>query len=152
MRHQSLSPLSPLSPEMTGLQQAFGHWWEDPSLLRQALTHCSTGGEHNQRLEFLGDSVLDLTIGEWLMNRHPEADEGFLSQGRAALVRESSLADMARRLGLGAALIVKPGHDYLRSVDSVLADAFEAVVGALYQDSGSLRAVRQGLLHCGFFL
>jgi ribonuclease-3 len=85
------------------------------------------------------------------MTRYPLENEGFLSQAREAMVRESALVDMARRLELGRALIVKPGNDYLRSVESVLADAFEAVVGALYRDSDSLQVVRQTLARCGFF-
>lgn len=147
---------SPLTGEMTRLQQVLGYWWQDPFLLREALVHSSYGNTysepHSQRLELLGDSVLDLVSAEWLMAQYPGANEGFLSQAREALVRESALADLARRIELGRALIVKPGNEYLRSVESVLADAFEAVVGSLYRDSGSLHSVRQGLLHCGFFL
>lgn len=147
---------SPLTGEMTRLQQVLGYWWQDPFLLREALVHSSYGNAyaepHSQRLELLGDSVLDLISAEWLLAQYPKADEGFLSQAREALVRESSLAELARRVELGQALIVKPGNDYLRTVESVLADAFEAVVGSLYRDSNSLHTVRQGLLHCGFFL
>jgi ribonuclease-3 len=145
-----------ITPEMTQIQQLLSYWWQDPSLLRQALVHSSYGnsfGEpHSERLEFLGDSVLDLVTAEWLMAQYPDADEGFMSRSRADMVQEGALVHQAYRIGLDRALIVKPGNQYLRDVRSVLADAFEAVIGAMYRDCGSLHTVRQGLLNCGFFV
>ena len=144
-----------ITPEMTALQERLGYWWADPALLREALTHSSYGnprGEpHSERLEFLGDSVIDLVTAEWLSMRFPQADEGFMAQTREGLVRESALAELSKTLEIGGSLIVEPNASYLRCVDSVLADAFEAVIGALYRDSACLHHVRQVLLRCGFF-
>lgn len=144
------------TPEMMDLQRVLGYEWQYPHLLRQALVHSSYGNAHDEphseRLEFLGDSVLDLVTAEWLMAQHPDRREGFMSQQRALLVQRDSLSRHSKALGIDRALLVGAKSDYLRSVESVLADAFEAVVGALYRDSGSLDAVRRTLLNCGFFL
>lgn len=110
----------------------------DPGLLQQALTHRSAGAPHNERLEFLGDSIVNLLVAEVLFQRWPKADEGALTRARAELVREASLATIARRLELGARLTMGPGE--MKSGghrrDSILADALEAVVAAIYLDSG----------------
>lgn len=115
-----------------------GHRFADPGLLEQALTHRSAGAPHNERLEFLGDGIVNLLIAELLFQRWPKADEGALTRARAELVREASLAVIARRLELGARLIMGPGE--MKSGghrrDSILADALEAVVAAIYQDAG----------------
>lgn len=115
-----------------------GHRFADPGLLRQALTHRSAGVPHNERLEFLGDSIVNLLIAELLFQRWPKADEGALTRARAELVREASLALIARQLELGARLTMGPGE--MKSGghrrDSILADALEAVVAAIYLDSG----------------
>ena len=114
-----------------------GYRFSDPGLLEQALTHRSAGVPHNERLEFLGDGIVNLLVAEVLFQRWPKADEGALTRARAELVREASLATIARRLELGARLILGPGE--MKSGghrrDSILADALEAVVAAIYLDS-----------------
>jgi RNAse III (EC 3.1.26.3) len=115
-----------------------GHRFADPGLLRQALTHRSAGAPHNERLEFLGDGIVNLLVAEVLFQRWPKADEGALTRARAELVREASLATLARTLELGARLTLGPGE--MKSGghrrDSILADALEAVVAAIYLDAG----------------
>ncbi len=123
------------------LTRALGHSFRDARLLSRALTHPSaaagTGGD-NQRLEFLGDAVLQLCVTEALYGRHPDKDEGALTQMRASLVREESLADAARRVSLGDYLRFDHGEAMSggRDKPSVLADAVEAVLGAVYLDGG----------------
>lgn len=120
------------------VRDRIGHRFADPSLLQQALTHRSAGAPHNERLEFLGDGVVNLIAAEALYARWPRADEGVLTRARAELVREASLAAIARTLELGARLTLGPGElkagGFRR--DSILADALEAVVGAIYLDAG----------------
>jgi len=115
-----------------------GHRFADPALLQQALTHRSAGAPHNERLEFLGDALVNLIVAEALYQRWPQADEGALTRARAELVRESALAPIARTLELGARLTLGPGE--MKSGghrrDSILADALEAVVAAIYLDAG----------------
>ena len=115
-----------------------GHAFVDQGLLAQALTHRSAGAPHNERLEFLGDGVVNLLIAEALFQRWPKADEGAMTRARAELVREASLATIARTLQLGERLTMGPGE--MKSGghrrDSSLADALEAVVAAIYLDSG----------------
>jgi ribonuclease-3 len=115
-----------------------GHVFRDPALLAQALTHRSAGTPHNERLEFLGDALVGLIVAEALYLRWPKADEGAMTRARAELVRESSLARIARDLELGARLTLGPGE--MKSGghrrDSILSDALEAVVGAIYLDVG----------------
>lgn len=115
-----------------------GHRFGDPELLRRALTHRSAGSKNNERLEFLGDSLLNLFVAEALFHRWPRCDEGELTRARAALVREPALAEIARGLSLGDLLELGPGE--LKSGgfrrDSILADALEAVIGAIYLDAG----------------
>jgi len=116
----------------------FGHPFRDPDLLRRALRHRSAGPAHNERLEFLGDALVNLIVAQSLYEHWPRADEGALTRARASLVRESALAEVARRLGLGEALELGPGE--LKSGghrrDSILADTLEAVVGAIHLDAG----------------
>jgi ribonuclease-3 len=118
--------------------EAFGHAFSEPGLLRQALRHRSAGAPHNERMEFLGDALVNLIIAEALHARWPRADEGALTRARAALVRESALAEVARSLGLGEALELGPGElktgGHRR--DSILADALEALVAAVHLDAG----------------
>jgi ribonuclease-3 len=118
-----------------------GHRFSWPQLLAQALSHRSAGAPHNERLEFLGDSLVNLFVAEALYARWPRADEGALTRARAELVRESSLAAIARELDLGSRLTLGPGE--LKSGghrrDSILADALEAVVAAIYLDSDFMR-------------
>ncbi|HLS83369.1 MAG TPA: ribonuclease III [Arenimonas sp.] len=124
-----------------------GHPFRNPDLLQQALRHRSAGAPHNERLEFLGDAMLNLVIAEALYARWPKADEGALTRARAALVRESALAEVARRLELGPRLVLGPGE--MKSGgerrDSILADALEAVIAAIYLDAG-FQACRAVLL------
>ncbi|MFO0747486.1 MAG: ribonuclease III [Myxococcota bacterium] len=139
---------------LASLEAALGHTFRDRSLLVSALTHRSfanvarQAGEvcaDNQRLEFLGDAVLDLVAAEALFSAAPEAHEGQLTQRRAALVHEARMAEAALVLDLGAHLRVGPGAQCaaLRARASVLADTFEAVVAALYLDAGGLDVVRR---------
>jgi ribonuclease-3 len=120
------------------LSDRFDHEFRDPELLRRALTHRSAGARNNERLEFLGDALVNLIVAEALYERFPRADEGELTRARAALVRESALAGIARSLNLGDRLELGPGE--LKSGgfrrDSILADALEALVGAVYLDAG----------------
>ncbi|CAN7289845.1 ribonuclease III [Pseudoxanthomonas sp. LjRoot168] len=114
-----------------------GHAFTDQGLLAQALTHRSAGAPHNERLEFLGDSIVNFLVAETLFQRWPKADEGALTRARAELVREAALAAIARELQLGERLTMGPGE--MKSGghrrDSILADALEAVVAAIYLDS-----------------
>lgn len=114
------------------------HRFSQPDLLAQALTHRSAGAPHNERLEFLGDGLVNLLVAEALYVRWPQADEGALTRARAELVRESALASIARTLDLGPRLTLGPGE--MKSGghrrDSILADALEAVVAAIYLDAG----------------
>ena len=115
-----------------------GHVFRTPDLLVQALTHRSAGTPNNERLEFLGDSIVNMMVAEALYTRWPKADEGAMTRGRAELVREAALAVIARdlqlgeRLTLGAGEMKSGGHRR----DSTLADALEAVVAAIYLDVG----------------
>ncbi len=124
--------------DRTMMRDRIGHPFADPALLAQALTHRSAGSPHNERLECLGDGVVNLIAAEALYARWPGADEGVLTRARAELVREASLATIARALELGERLTLGPGE--LKSGgfrrDSILADALEAVVAAIYLDAG----------------
>lgn len=112
--------------------------FRDPGLLQQALTHRSHGGRHYERLEFLGDSLLNLTVSDLLYSAHPTAPEGDLSRMRSRLVRDVTLAEIARELDLSQYL--RLGHGELRSGgflrESILADVVEALIGAVYLDGG----------------
>src|SRR5918993_2369850 len=115
-----------------------GYDFVDPGLLAQALTHRSAAPLHNERLEFLGDALVNLIVAQALYAHWPKADEGTLTRARAELVRESSLAAIARRMSLGEKLILGPGE--MKSGghrrDSILADALEAIVAAIHLDAG----------------
>lgn len=130
-------------PQMDQLQARIGYRFESPALLRRALTHRSYANEFtlatdNQRLEFLGDAVLDLIISTELFNRYQDMPEGRLSYVRSQLVREESLARRARELDVGVAMLLGKGEALSRgeSKDSVLADAVEALLAAIYLDGG----------------
>lgn len=126
------------------LQRRLGHTFADAALLRLALTHPSVTHEvgdrtqSNQRLEFLGDAVLQLSLTHAFYEKFPALDEGPLTQARAKLVNRRALAEHALALDLGAHLILAPGEESSggREKPSVLADAFEAVLGAIYLDGG----------------
>jgi len=123
--------------------------FQDPQLLRAALTHRSVGAANYERLEFLGDSVLNLVIAMRLYERHPAAPEGDLSRMRARLVRGATLSEVATGLGLGAHLNLGEGElksgGFRRA--SILADSFEALLGAVFIDGGydACRTVVLGL-------
>jgi len=116
----------------------FPHSFRNPDLAVLALTHRSAGRPNNERLEFLGDALLGVTVAELLFEAHPNASEGELSRLRAQLVNGQALAVIARELELGDILKLGPGElksgGYRR--DSILADAFEALVAAVYLDDG----------------
>lgn len=120
------------------LARKLGIPFREPSLLKHALTHRSAEGVNNERLEFLGDSVLGFVVAEYLYQRFPSADEGVLSRLRATLVNEAALAKIARELDLGEYLILGSGElksgGYRR--DSILSDALEAILGAVLRDQG----------------
>lgn len=115
-----------------------GHVFADPALLAQALTHRSAGSPNNERLEFLGDALVNQFVAEALYRHWPKADEGALTRARAELVRESALAGIARRLDIGPRLVMGPGEMKTggHRRDSILADAVEAIVAAIYLDAG----------------
>lgn len=115
-----------------------GHRFGDEGLLQQALTHRSSGARHNERLEFLGDAVLDLVISEYLYARFKTANEGDLSRLRAQLVKQDTLAGIARKLTLTEHLRLGRGETKTGggSRDSILADTLEAIIGAVYLDAG----------------
>jgi len=119
-------------------EASLGHAFRDPALLDAALTHRSAGKRNYERLEFLGDAVLNFAVAVLLYREYPEADEGDLSRYRAALVSGSSLAAVASRLGLGEQLRLGSGElksgGFRRS--SILADSLEALFGAVYLDGG----------------
>ena len=120
------------------LQTKLGYFFSNPALLEQALTHRSFAAVNNERLEFLGDAVLELIVSQALFLKFPSAEEGQLTRLRAALVRKEALAARARELGLGAFLVMGQGENNSggRHRDSILADAFEAITGAIYLDAG----------------
>lgn len=121
--------------------------FEDPRLLEEALTHRSIGSGNNERLEFLGDSVLGMVISSRLFELHPRASEGDLTKMRARLVRGTTLAKIARDMDLGRQVMMEPGvmkSGGFRNT-SILADSFEALLGAIYLDGG-FEACRQVIL------
>ncbi|MFM7273730.1 MAG: ribonuclease III [Gammaproteobacteria bacterium] len=130
-----------MAPEDTlpAIASRIGHRFARPGLLQLALTHPSFGSEHNERLEFLGDALLNLGIAIELYQRHPGLREGQLSRLRAQMVRAETLAGLARELGLGAALRLGTGEAAAggRDKESILADALEAVIAAVQLDAGT---------------
>ena len=120
------------------VERTFGHVFTMPALCHTAVTHRSAGADHNERLEFLGDSLLNCAVARLLYDAHPLADEGALSRLRASLVSGDSLAQIAGELGLGDYL--RLGQGELKSGGfrraSILADALEAMLGAIFLDSG----------------
>jgi len=120
------------------LQRTIGHRFTRPELLREALTHRSHGTPHNERLEFLGDSVLNCAVSVELFSRFGGLDEGVLTRLRAQLVRRESLHRVAQAIGLGTFLLLGEGElkSGGHSRPSILADAVEALLGAVYLDAG----------------
>lgn len=127
------------------LEEKIGYHFQNPDLLTVAVTHTSYANEHrkqkvhhNERLEFLGDAVLEVVSSEYLFRTYPEKEEGELSKLRASMVCEPSLAKCARDLGLPAYLRLGRGEEQMggRKKDSITSDATEAVIGAIYLDGG----------------
>ena len=120
------------------LQARIGHRFRQPALLDRALTHRSFGADHNERLEFLGDAVLSLAVSSLLFERFAGSDEGDLTRVRAHLVREDSLHRMALQLGLPEVVRLSDGEARGGGAQraSILADALEAVIGAVFLDAG----------------
>lgn len=140
--------------ELDKLIRRLGITWRNYTLLETALTHTSFANEHrpseiehNQRLEFLGDAVLELVISDYLYQRFPSYEEGLLTKIRAAVVCETALVKVAQKLSLGPVLRLGRGEERTggRRRPAALADAFESLLGALYLDQG-LEAVRKFIL------
>jgi ribonuclease III len=136
-----------LSSSYQKLCRRIGYFFADLGLLELALTHRSFGGKNNERLEFLGDSILNYVIAEDLFHRFPKAKEGELSRLRASLVKGDTLAELAREFQLGDYL--KLGAGELKSGgfrrDSILADTVEGIIGGMYLDAG-MEVCRQHIL------
>jgi len=148
---------APAGGPLEDLQQRMGAKFDDISLLRRALTHRSFSNEHlelagadNERLEFLGDAILDFLAGAYLFEHYPEMQEGELTSLRAALVRTETLAEFATKLGLGPHILLGRGEEASggRQRPAILCGAFEALIGALYVDQGlsPARYLFEGLL------
>jgi len=135
-------PLRESAGAAAWVERAFGYAFRDAALCETALTHRSAKSDHNERLEFLGDSILNCAVARLLYDAHPQADEGALSRQRAALVSGETLAQIATELGLGEHLRLGSGElksgGFRRA--SILADALEAVLGAIFLDSGFAEA------------
>ncbi len=129
---------------MQALMKSLQYEFKNPDLLRQALTHPSMGKEDNQRLEFLGDAVLQYIMSDLLYATHPASQEGSLTHLRALLVCEAALSQVARSLHVGEALIMDKGEVLTggRDKPSVLCDAMEAILAAVYLDGGMEAARR----------
>jgi ribonuclease III len=130
--------VKPLTSDLQTLEERIGHHFADPLLLRTALTHRSFGTPHNERLEFIGDGVLNCVVADLLFRRFTELPEGDLSRLRANLVRQDTLHKIALMLDLGSALRLGDGEKKSggNARPSMLADSFEALVGAVYLDQG----------------
>jgi ribonuclease-3 len=140
---------SRISAPLDALQARLGHRFSQPLMLQRALTHRSFGAAHNERLEFLGDAVLNLAVSTLLYARYAASAEGDLTRVRAHLVREDSLHRVALDLGLPQVLRLSEGEARGGGAQrpSILADALEALIGAVFQDGGytKARALVQGL-------
>lgn len=130
---------------LENMQQVLRYSYANSRLLEEALTHSSYANEHrnhqvkdNERLEFLGDAILDLIISEYLFKKFPDMPEGDLSKMRASVVCEGSLANMAKKMHLGKYILLGKGEELTggRERASILADAFEAITGSLFLDGG----------------
>lgn len=161
MKKCNLKPAD-LPAVLAAIEETAGYAFQHRELLCQALCHSSFAAEqtpspeHNQRLEFLGDAVLQLVLSERLFHRFPDANEGELTQGRAFLAREKSTAEYCRKLGLQPAMMLGNGEIKTGGRDrlSILGDAFEALLGAVFLDGGldSARQVCQAVLPDDFDL
>jgi len=139
-----------LDKSATWLKNTLHYEFSDEHLLTRALTHRSAGSENNERLEFLGDSVLQLVVSELVFAERPDVSEGRLSRLRSSLVKDATLSQIATELGLGEHLILGSGEKKSggQRRASILADTLEAIFGAAYLDAG-LEAARQ-LIHTAF--
>jgi len=135
--------------DFSAFEKRIGHVFRNASLLETAFTHRSylnenraPGREHNERLEFLGDAVLELVVTEFLFAKYPDKPEGDLTAYRAALVNTVSISDAATKLGMNDYLLLSRGEsrDTGRARSIILANAFEALIGALYLDQGYINA------------
>jgi len=129
--------------QISELEKSLGYQFKNKKLITEALTHRSYKKDvNNERLEFLGDAVMDLIVGEYLFHLFPKAEEGILSKLRAALVNEDSFTRLAKRLNLGKYLYLSPAEENNngREKPSILSSAFEAVIGAIYLESGFEKA------------
>ncbi len=127
-----------ISPDnIQRIEKTLGYAFKNTDLLVLALTHRSLGHQNNERLEFLGDGLLNCVIAEYLFHHFPKLKEGHMSRLRAGLVKGATLSEIAREFGLGDYILLGPGElksgGYRR--DSILADAVEAIIGAIYLDS-----------------
>ncbi len=129
---------APVSPDLQALQQRLEHEFSNPRLLQQALTHRSFSADHNERVEFLGDSVLNLAVAGLLYERLSDLPEGDLSRVRANLVKQDTLHKLSVNLGLPHLIRLGEGESKSggQKRPSILADALEAVIGAVYLDAG----------------
>lgn len=127
-----------LNPDLIALQQRLNHSFHNVRLLERALTHRSFSSDHNERLEFLGDSVLNLAVSGLLFEKLSDLPEGDLSRVRANLVKQDTLFQMAASLGLASVLRLGDGEKRSggHKRPSILADALEAIIGAVYMDAG----------------
>lgn len=142
---------SQVQEDLDALQKKIKYYFRDENLLRTALTHKSFDKRaNNERLEFLGDAVMDLIIGEYVFRTQERGNEGDLTRIRAAMVNENSLANLANNIDLGKYLFISfsENRNKGRKKPSILSDAFEALMGAIYLDGGleSARAVAHNLL------
>lgn len=123
-------------------QNKIGYFFKNPELLKTAFTHTSYANEHNtnsyERLEFLGDAIVDLLVGEYLFNNFPELDEGMMSRVRASLVCEKALSELSGKLGIDECMLLGNGAENAgdRNRPSILSDMFEAHIAAMYLDAG----------------
>ncbi|MRJ02722.1 MAG: ribonuclease III [Epsilonproteobacteria bacterium] len=133
---------------MREFEEKLGYHFKDRELLQEALTHKSFKSPvNNERLEFLGDAVLDLIVGEYLYKRFPKANEGELSKLRASLVNEEGFAKLAQKIDIGNYIFISQAEEnnHGRTKPSLLSNAFEAVMGAIYLEDG-LNRVRELVL------
>lgn len=133
------------------LEDNISYHFQDKELLLLAMTHSSYSNEqknkdrqNNERLEFLGDAVLEITVSDYLFRKYPDYDEGKMTKTRSSMVCEFTLASCARDIHLGEYLLLSHGEDSTggRERDSILSDAFEALIGAIYVDGGMEMASR----------
>ena len=128
--------------DINQFQKKIGYFFKNPELLKTAFTHTSYANEHNiksyERLEFLGDAIVDFLVGEYLFNNFPELDEGMMSRVRASLVCEKALSELAGKLEIDECMLLGNGAENSgdRNRPSILSDMFEAHIAAMYLDAG----------------